>query len=238
MKEEVDAIYQLAEQWSPEEVLRWAYSNFHRQVEIASGFGPEGLVLIDIASRVQVDLRVFTLDTDFMFPETCALIERVEKRYGIQVERIKSALTPEDQERLYGPALWTRDPDSCCNMRKVQPLRKKLANLKAWVTGIRRDQTATRAGARKVEWDSTFHLVKINPLADWRSARVWRYIQFYDVPFNPLHDLDYPSIGCTHCTRAIRPGEDPRAGRWSGLEKSECGLHVQVSAIEQFDQNH
>jgi phosphoadenosine phosphosulfate reductase len=228
-KEQLEGIYQLAEQWSPEDVLRWAFANFQRDVEIASGFGPEGLVLIDIAARVQIDFRVFTLDTDFLFPETHAVIERIEKRYGIQVERLKSALTPADQERLHGPALWTRDPDSCCNMRKVEPLRKKLAQLRAWVTSIRRDQTAVRARARKIEWDSKFHLVKVNPIADWNSARVWRYIRFYDVPFNPLHDLNYPSVGCTHCTRAIQPGEDSRAGRWSGLEKSECGLHVQSS---------
>jgi phosphoadenosine phosphosulfate reductase len=225
MKDQLEGISQSAERWSPEDVLRWAFTNFQGQVEIASGFGPEGLVLIDIASRVQLDLRVFTLDTDFLFPETYALIETVEKRYGIQVERLKSALTPADQERLHGPALWSRDPDSCCNMRKVEPLQKKLSQLRAWVTSIRRDQTAVRARARKIEWDSKFNLVKINPIADWNSARVWRYIGFYDVPFNPLHDLDYPSIGCTHCTRAIQPGEDPRAGRWSGSNKDECGLH-------------
>jgi phosphoadenosine phosphosulfate reductase len=228
-REEVEKIYPLAERWSPEDVLRWAFKNFQGHVEIASGFGPEGLVLIDIAARVQVDLHVFTLDTDFLFPETYALIQTIEKRYNIQVERLQSTLTPEDQERLYGPELWSRDPDSCCNMRKVEPLRKKLAQLEAWVTSIRRDQTAVRARARKIEWDPQFHLVKINPIADWNSARVWRYIRFYDVPFNPLHDLNYPSIGCTHCTRAIHPGEDPRAGRWSGLRKSECGLHVQLS---------
>ena len=226
MKEELEGISRSAEQWSPEAVLRWAFSSFQRDVEIASGFGPEGLVLIDIAARVQLDFRVFTLDTEFLFPETYALIERVEKRYGIQVERLKSVITPEDQEKLHGPALWTHDPDRCCNLRKVEPLRKKLAQLKAWVTSIRRDQTAVRARARKIEWDSNFHLVKINPLADWGSARVWRYIQFYDVPWNPLHDLNYPSIGCTHCTRAIQVGEDPRAGRWPGLNKAECGLHV------------
>jgi phosphoadenosine phosphosulfate reductase len=226
-KEQLEGVSHSAEQWSPEDVLRWAFATFQGHVEIASGFGPEGLVLIDIAARVQLDLRVFTLDTDFLFPETYALIERIEKRYGIKVERLKAALTPEDQERLHGPALWSRDPDSCCNMRKVEPLRKKLAQLQAWVTSIRRDQTAVRARARKIEWDSKFHLVKINPIADWNSARVWRYIGFYDVPFNPLHDLDYPSIGCTHCTRAIQSGEDPRAGRWPGLKKAECGLHVQ-----------
>jgi phosphoadenosine phosphosulfate reductase len=225
-KEEVEQIHRLAEQWSPEDVLRWAFTNFQGHVEIASGFGPEGLVLIDIAARVQLGLHVFTLDTDFLFPETYALIDTVEKRYGIQVERLKSALTPGDQERLHGPALWGRDPNSCCNMRKVEPLRKKLAQLGAWVTSIRRDQTTVRARARKIEWDSTFHLVKINPIADWNSARVWRYIRFYDVPYNPLHDIDYPSIGCTHCTRGVQPGEGPRAGRWAGLGKSECGLHI------------
>lgn len=230
MKEELPRISQLAEQWTPENVLRWAFSNFQPNVEIASGFGPEGLVLIDIAARVQIDFRVFVLDTEFLFPETYALIERVEKHYGIKVERIKSALAPEDQDRLHGTALWSRDPDSCCNMRKVEPLRKKLAQLKAWVTSIRRDQTAVRATARKIEWDSKFNLVKINPLVDWTSARVWRYIRFYDVPSNPLHDLDYSSIGCTHCTRAILTGEDPRAGRWSGLNKAECGLHVPFSS--------
>jgi phosphoadenosine phosphosulfate reductase len=229
MKEELERISELAEQWSPENVLRWAFTNFQRNVEIASGFGPEGLVLIDIASRVQIDFRVFTLDTDFLFRETYALIERVEKHYGIQVERLKSELTPEDQERLHGPALWSRDPDSCCTMRKVEPLRKKLAQLKAWVTSIRRDQTPVRARARKIEWDSRFDLVKINPLADWTSGRVWRYLQFYDVPSNPLHDLNYPSIGCTHCTRAIQTGENPRAGRWRGLNKTECGLHIPFS---------
>jgi len=226
-KEEVEQIHHLAEHWSPEDVLRWAFTNFHGRVEIASGFGPEGLVLIDIAARVQLGLHVFTLDTDFLFPETYVLIETVEKRYGIQVERLKSALTPEDQEKLHGPALWGRDPDGCCNMRKVEPLRKKLAQLEAWVTSIRREQTTVRARAHKVEWDSRFDLVKINPIADWNSAKVWRYIRFYDVPYNPLHDIDYPSIGCTHCTRAVQPGEGPRAGRWAGLGKSECGLHIQ-----------
>lgn len=152
-KEELERISHSAEQWSPENVLRWAFSTFERDVEIASGFGPEGLVLIDIAARVQIDFRVFTLDTEFLFPETSMLIERIEKRYGIQVERIKSALTPADQEKLHGTALWSRDPDLCCNLRKVEPLRKKLANLQAWVTSIRRDQTAVRARARKIEWD-------------------------------------------------------------------------------------
>jgi phosphoadenosine phosphosulfate reductase len=230
MKQEVERIHQLVEQWNPEDLLRWAFVTFGGYVEIASGFGPEGMVLIDIAARVQPEFRVFTLDTDFLFPETYKLLERVEKHYGIKVERLKSTLTPDDQERLQGAALWSRDPDACCNLRKVEPLRKKLSQLRAWVTSIRRDQTAARAGALKVEWDAKFHLVKINPLADWSAARVWRYIHDHDLPYNPLHDQGYPSIGCTHCTRSVSPGEDARAGRWSGFNKTECGLHTPVQA--------
>ena len=226
MKENVDRIHQLVEQWSPEDLLRWAFVTFGGYVEIASGFGPEGIALIDIAARVQPEFRVFTLDTDFLFAETCDLMQRIEKRYRIRVERLKSDLTPDDQERLHGPELWGRDPDACCNLRKVEPLRKKLSQLRAWVTSIRRDQTAARASALKVEWDAKFHLVKINPLADWTAGKIWKYIHDHDLPYNPLHDRGYPSIGCTHCTRNVQPGEDARAGRWSGFNKTECGLHT------------
>lgn len=226
MQEQADSrIYQLLEQASPEDLLRWAHGTFGRHVEIASGFGAEGVVLIDMAARVLPDFRVFTLDTDFLFHETYSLMERIERRYGIRVERLKSSLTPDEQEDSHGPELWRRDPDACCNLRKVEPLRNKLGTLGAWITSIRRDQTKARATTRKVEWDAKFHLVKINPLADWSSKRVWQYIHEHDVPYNPLHDLNYPSIGCTHCTRSVREGEDPRAGRWPGFAKTECGLH-------------
>src|SRR5579864_7962732 len=203
-----------AETWTPQRTLTWAFETFGNTVAISSAFGAEGMVLIDMASRLRKDFRLFTIDTEFLFPETYNLIDRIEARYGITIERVYSLLSPEEQDRTQGPALWSRDPDSCCNLRKVEPLRKKLAQLRAWVTSIRRDQTAVRARARKIEWDSNFHLVKVNPIADWSSARVWRYIRFYDVAYNPLHDLGYPSIGCTHCTRAIQIGENPRAGRW------------------------
>ena|SRR5277367_3607556 len=228
MKAELEKIEHLAEQWSAEDTLRWAFSTFGKQFEIASGFGVEGMVLIDIAARIQLP-RVFTLDTDFLFPETYELIERVEKHYGIQVELLKSALTPAEQAGLHGSELWKRDPDACCNLRKVEPLRKKLAELCAWATSIRREQTVARANVRKVEWDAKFHLVKINPLADWSSQRIWAYVHEHDVPYNPLHDRGYPSIGCTHCTRSVLPGEDARAGRWSGFAKTECGLHTAPS---------
>jgi phosphoadenosine phosphosulfate reductase len=154
------------------------------------------------------------------------LIDRVEKRYGIKIERVFSSLTPEEQEQVHGPALWSRDPDRCCNLRKVEPLRNKLKELRAWITAIRRDQTVARGSARKLEWDAKFQLVKVNPIADWTSEMVWSYIRKHEVPYNPLHDRNYPSIGCTHCTRATQAGEDARSGRWSGFDKTECGLHM------------
>jgi phosphoadenosine phosphosulfate reductase len=225
MTKQLSTTQALAESWDPEQLLRWAFAEFHPAMAIASGFGAEGIVLIDIAARIRPDLRVFTLDTDFLFPETYELMDRVEERYRIKVERVRPALTPEEQERRHGPALWTRAPDQCCSLRKVEPLRGKLSELRAWVTAIRRDQTASRAQARKLEWDTKFGLVKINPIADWSSKQVWDYIYENNLPYNPLHDRNYPSIGCTHCTRAIHAGEDARAGRWSSFEKTECGLH-------------
>lgn len=226
MREHAELIPANAETWSPEEVLSWAFATYGKDVAIASGFGVEGMVLLDLAARVQPNFRVFTLDTEFLFPETYDLMDRVEKRYGIKVERVYSALTPEEQERQHGSALWSRDPDKCCGLRKVEPLKTKLKELRAWITAIRRDQTSSRSSARKVEWDAKFQLLKVNPIADWTSAMVWSHALKHNVPYNPLHDKNYPSIGCTHCTRAVRPGENARGGRWSGSDKTECGLHV------------
>ena len=227
MRERFELIQKMAESWRPEQVLAWAYETFGDEVAMATGFGIEGMALLDIASRVSPKLRIFSGDTEYLFPETYDLIDRVEKRYGIKVERTCSRLSPEEQEREHGPALWERNPDQCCNLRKIEPLRDKLSGLRAWMTAIRRDQTAVRAAIRKVEWDDKFQLIKINPLADWTVEMVWRYVRQHDVPHNPLHDLGYPSIGCMQCTRAVQPGEDPRSGRWSGFQKTECGLHVE-----------
>jgi phosphoadenosine phosphosulfate reductase len=215
-----------AETWSPRQVLAWAFETFGKGVAISSAFGAEGMVLIDMASRIRKDFRLFTIDTEFLFPETYSLMDRIEEKYGITIEKVYSVLSPEEQERTQGVALWTRDPDLCCNLRKVEPLRRKLSELNAWITSIRRNQTSARAAARRVEWDAKFGLLKINPIVDWTSKQVWRYIHDHDVPYNALHDQDYPSIGCTHCTRAVKPGEDPRAGRWPGFAKTECGLHI------------
>jgi phosphoadenosine phosphosulfate reductase len=226
MRENIGHLQIAAETWTPQQVLGWAFSTFGDSVAISSAFGAEGMVLIDIASRVRKNFRLFTLDTEFLFPETYSLMDRVEQRYGVAIERVYPLLSPEEQERTHGLALWQRNPDQCCNMRKVEPLRRKLGELSAWITSIRRDQTAARSAAGKIEWDEKFGLVKINPIADWSSKQVWQYIREHDTPYNALHDLGYPSIGCTHCTRAVHPGEDPRAGRWSGSSKTECGLHI------------
>jgi phosphoadenosine phosphosulfate reductase len=225
-KEEVGKLQITAEGWSPERILAWAFDTFGEAVAISSAFGVEGMALIDMASRVRQTFRLFTLDTEFLFPETYNLMDQVEQRYGVTIERVYPLNSPEEQERVHGPRLWERDPDQCCNLRKVEPLRRKLGELQAWITSIRRDQTAARASAGKVEWDNKFELVKINPIADWNSKQVWHYIREHDVPYNVLHERNYPSIGCTHCTRAVRPGEDSRAGRWAGSSKTECGLHI------------
>jgi phosphoadenosine phosphosulfate reductase len=229
LQQDVTQLQAGAEVWTPEESLRWAFAEFGDSLAIASSFGAEDVVLIDVASRLRPAFRVFTLDTDFLFPETYELIESVERRYGIKVERTHPEFTPDAQAAKFGPALWALNPDQCCNIRKVEPLKKYLAGLRAWVTGVRRDQAPTRANAKKLEWDAKFGLVKLNPLADWNSEKVWDYIRSNSVPYNPLHDRHYPSIGCTYCTRPVQPGEDPRAGRWSGQDKIECGLHIKGS---------
>ncbi len=226
MKDEVQSVQAAAETWSAEVALRWAFDRLGNDVALVSAFGPEGMSLIDMAARIQRRFRLITVDTGFLFPETQKLMAEVEERYAITIERVHPALLPEEQERAYGAALWTRDPDRCCGMRKVEPLRWKLGELRGWITSIRRDQTAVRASARKLEWDAKFGLVKINPLANWTAGEIWDYIRRNEVPYNELHDRGYPSIGCTHCTRAVLLGEGARAGRWPGFAKTECGLHI------------
>ena len=236
MRADLERMKLLAESLKPEKVLAWAFSTYGEDVALATGMGVEGMALLDMAHRINPHVKVFTGDTEFLFPETYDLIDRVEARYGINVDRLYSELTPDDQEAAYGKALWESDPDQCCNLRKVEPLRRKLETLDAWVTAIRRDQTAARAAIRKIDWDPKFDLVKISPLADWTREEVWRYVLENHVPYNPLHDRNYPSIGCTHCTRAILPGESQRAGRWSGSGKVECGLHTSSKPTVQLVQ--
>jgi phosphoadenosine phosphosulfate reductase len=209
----------------PTEILEWAVANGSR-VAFATGFGAEGCVLIDLIGRAKLPVDIFTLDTGLLFDETYALWAVLERRYGITIRAVKPVLTVDQQAVAEGPTLWTRDPDRCCDQRKVQPLREALAGFSSWITAIRRDQTPERAHAQVVEDDPKFGLVKINPLVAWTHDDVWGHIYANDVPFNPLHERGYPSIGCVPCTSQIIPGEDLRAGRWRGAGKRECGLHV------------
>jgi phosphoadenosine phosphosulfate reductase len=211
---------------SPQKILEWAFAEYGDKITIATGFGPEGAVLIDIAAKINAKLDVFFIDTDFLFPETYDLRRRLEERYGIEIRAFKTAITPETQEEFYGDSLWARDPDLCCRLRKLEPLKEALVGRRAWVTAIRRDQTPARANAQVVEWDRRWQLVKVNPLAYWTKREVWTYISQNQVPFNALHSAGYSSIGCSHCTRPVQLGEDERAGRWAGFQKTECGLHA------------
>ncbi len=224
--EALGTVAQTLESQGTAAVLRWAYQQFGPlEIGLACSFGAEDVALVDMVARLCPGARVFYLDTDVLFPETYALIERVKARYDIDLKRYQPLLTLAEQAARHGEAVWTADPDACCGIRKIEPLKRALGEHEAWITGIRREQAPTRANAQVVEWDAKFGLVKVNPLATWTEQDVWTYILANDVPYNPLHDQGYPSIGCTHCTRAVRQGEDPRAGRWSGFAKTECGLH-------------
>ena len=210
------------------QVLDWAVRKFGDKLTLACSFGAEDVVLVDALQRIpgggKVDM--FYLDTHLHFPETYETRDRLEKRYGITFKRVTPELSLEEQHASYGPALWRKDPNQCCYIRKVQPLEKTLAGSDAWITGIRREQSPTRKSAEIVETDERFGLTKLNPLAHWSSDDVWEYIEDYDVPYNPLHDEQYPSIGCAPCTNPVMEGDDPRSGRWSGFQKTECGLHA------------
>jgi len=226
--DELAAASQRLEGESAEAVLLWAHERFAPDIALACSFGgPSGMVLVDMASRLGLEPEVFYLDTDVLFPETYTLRDEVSRRYGIQPVGYRSRLSLEEQAAEHGEALWLRDPDRCCYLRKVEPNERALAGKRAWISGVRRDQSSTRRSVPIVEWDGTFGLVKLSPLATWAEDDVWAYIRRNDVPYNVLHDDGYPSIGCMPCTRRVQAGEDRRAGRWSGFDKTECGIHVQ-----------
>lgn len=226
-KDALQRAAQALEGSSPQEILRWAAGRYQPGLTLACSFGgPSGMVLLDMVMRVDPTVEVFYLDTDFLFPETYRLRDIAAAKYNFAPIGYVSLLTPSEQAKKHGDELWARDPDACCAIRKVEPNRRALEDKRAWISGIRRDQAATRADIPIVEWDEKFGLVKINPLAAWTESQVWKYILDNSVPYNELHDRGYPSIGCTYCTRPVNPGDDPRSGRWQGFNKTECGLHV------------
>jgi phosphoadenosine phosphosulfate reductase len=216
----------------PEHVLRWASETFGSRVKLASSFAGESVVLIDMIYRVAPDIGVVTIDTGRLPEETFELMNQVRDRYQINIE----VVTPDQsaieelvtQKGPYSFRLSVENRLECCRIRKVEPARRALKGLAAWITGIRRDQSESRSSVEVVEWDSRYGLLKLNPLAFWNRSEVWKYIDAHGVPYNQLYDRGYSSIGCACCTRAILPGEDARSGRWWWELESdrECGMHA------------
>jgi phosphoadenosine phosphosulfate reductase len=209
------------ERASAEEVLAHVVERFHPRMYVACSFQKEASVIMDMLVKIEPSARFFTLDTGFLFPETQATWRALEQHYDITVETAAAGMTVDEQARTHGDELWKRDPDACCGIRKVVPLKERLSTVDAWVAGLRREQSESRASTPKLHWDAKHGLWKANPLADWTERDVWNYIAANEVPYNPLHDQGYSSIGCTHCTL---PSED-RSGRWADSGKLECGIH-------------
>ena len=209
---------------SAAEAIAWAIERFHPALRIATSFQKTSSVIVDLAHSVEPQAQFFYLDTELLFEQTYETRDALSERYGISFMRY-AGISLETQEAEHGANLWRRHPDACCGIRKVEPMRAALLEAECWVSGIRRVDSQTRAGAAKFGWDKRFGLWKLNPLADWTDEQVWNHIRENEVPYNPLHDEGYPSIGCTHCT--VRPGaeNDTRSGRWAGLDKTECGIN-------------
>jgi phosphoadenosine phosphosulfate reductase len=210
----------------PAVILRWAVQRFFPRLTMATAFGAEGNCIIHMLAEIEPRVRIFNLETGYQFKETLDTRERIKERYGIEVEYVRPELTVEEYEAEHGGPLYSSFSDQCCHDRKSIPLKRAVAGYDAWISAIRGDQTKFRAKASVVQWDPKFSLVKINPLLLWTKKDVWNFITKNDVPYNPLHDQGYPSIGCWPCTRAVAEGDDERAGRWYGTVKKECGLHV------------
>jgi phosphoadenosine phosphosulfate reductase len=212
---------------APEEILRYAFSAFPK-VAISTAFGPEGCALVAMAVALKPDIQVFTIDTDFLFPESIALRERFVEKYGVKLEVLRGSVTLEEQNRRHGLNLWQRDTDTCCALRKIEPTERALHGLDAWIAGLRRDQGASRADTEVLELrerSGEAPLVKVNPLVGWTRKDTWDYLLKHEVPYNPLLDSGYKSIGCWPCTQPVSADADERAGRWGG-QKSECGIHT------------
>lgn len=222
---------------SAEEVVAWAVETFGDKVALASSFGAEDVVLIDMLSRATDSTHVFFLDTGRLHQQTYDVVEEVRSRYGIRIEvYFPQTEAVETLVRERGPNSFynsVEDRKGCCRIRKVEPLSRALSGLDAWITGLRRNQSVTRGELAKIEDDPAHGIVKINPLADWSEEDVWNRIRERDIPYNKLHDGGFPSIGCAPCTRAIAPGEDLRAGRWwwESPEQKECGLHIKNGEV-------
>lgn len=230
-REEIHDLADRFENQSLTEILGWCWERFGTRAGIGTSFQGAGLVMIDHALKAGLRFPIFTLDTQLLFPETVELQKRLEDFFETKIESVFPEQTPEEQAHEYGDELWKRSPDLCCTLRKVLPLQRKLEQLAVWVTGLRRQQSETRKKTQILElyhFDvlRDHYILKLNPMANWSREAVWSYIKEHGIPYNPLTDRGYRSIGCMPCTRATAAGEDERAGRWTGFEKAECGIHT------------
>ena len=228
---EVQALDERFNQQPAEESLGWAWERFGARASIGTSFQGAGLAMIHLARHNNFHFPVFTIDTGLLFPETVALKKRLEEFFGLTIESLEPDLTVEEQADVNGPELWKHNPDLCCTLRKVLPLRDKLADINCWITGLRRQQSDARARLGILEiyaFDEVTgrDIVKLNPMANWSREAVWKYLHDHKIPYNPLHDQGYRSIGCEPCTRRTANGENERAGRWTGFNKVECGIHT------------
>jgi phosphoadenosine phosphosulfate reductase len=208
------------------EVFQWAVDTFGDELAIGSSLGAEAMVVMDMITPLKPDVPFIFLDTDFHFQDTLDLLGKARFRYKANIVIAKTELSPAEQAAVHGPELYFKDPNRCCEIRKIEPMRRALKPYKAWITGRRRDQNDVRASGAAVEWDEKFGLIKVNPLIDWSWDDVWAHIDAHEVPYNRLHTMGYPSIGCAPCTQPVKAGDDLRAGRWAGSAKTECGLHA------------
>jgi phosphoadenosine phosphosulfate reductase len=227
-----------ADSMAAQDVVRLAHDRFGAKLALSSSFGAEDMVLIDMLMRVDPKARIVTLDTGRLPQETYNVMDAAREKYGAAIEvffpqaEAVQAMVGEHGLNLFYHSVELRK--LCCGIRKMEPLKRALAGLDAWMTGLRREQSVTRTALHKIEWDEGNQLIKVNPLADWTHDDVWKYIRDNNVPYNALHDRGYPSIGCGPCTRAVQPGEHERSGRWwwEHPETKECGLHVAVPASQ------
>jgi phosphoadenosine phosphosulfate reductase len=215
------------EAMSAEDALRWAYDEFGDRLCLTCSWQKQSSVLVHMVSELGLDIPVIELDTHLFFRESYETRDRLVERYGIRLQKAPEVITVAQQHRQEGPNLWEVDPDRCCHIRKVEPLVHALELYGAWISGIRRDQSPSRSATPKVQWSERYNVWKLHPLADWDEKRVWAYITVNEIPYNPLHDVGFRSIGCIPCTRPIAPDEEERAGRWAGSDKLECGIHLE-----------
>jgi len=211
----------------PKAILNWAVHTFGDDLAQGTGFGPSGIVIMHMLADLRPGTTVFYLDTDLLFPETYELSEHLDAQLEVDVTRVHGGLSLDEQAEQEGEELWNRNPNRCCFLRKVKPLKNFLGDRRAWITGVRRDQSAARAEADILSWVPRYGVFKINPLANWTQKEVWKYLFEHDLPYNPKHDQGYPSLGCVPCTEPVDGADGyTREGRWSDADKTECGLHT------------